>query len=243
MHRDVRDDQGGSARWRCHRVQGVPRGAFCLASALRRSRHRVAPSQEWSAARTADAADVDVTIDNLNPGSTYNFRLSVGDEKGPELVVDTQGASLVLRYSGPPRQTRRPPSQRPIARRNRSADASYPEDAAAGRSSPRGQGATTAGPFGREPRLRVGTPAPQVAKAHIWTGVFSRSRDGAVARSSRGRRARGVAAAGRPAYFWVSTCFWSSAMRASCAWSIWVSWSIWAESFPSSRCVSSCWRM
>lgn len=109
MHGDVRDDQGGSARWRCHRVQGVPRGALCLASALRRSRHRVAPSQEWSAARTAEAADVDVTIDNLNPGSTYNFRLSVGDEKGPELVVDTQGASLVSCYSDPPRQTRRPP--------------------------------------------------------------------------------------------------------------------------------------
>ena len=48
--------------------------------------------EEWSAARTVDAADVAVTIPNLNPGSTYNFRLAVGDDKGPELVVDTQGA-------------------------------------------------------------------------------------------------------------------------------------------------------
>ena len=31
-----------------------------------------------------------MTIPNLNPGSTYNFRLAVGDDKGPELVVDTQ---------------------------------------------------------------------------------------------------------------------------------------------------------
>mmetsp|Transcript_14064 Transcript_14064/g.41917 ORF Transcript_14064/g.41917 Transcript_14064/m.41917 type:complete len:95 (-) Transcript_14064:53-337(-) len=46
--------------------------------------------EEWSAARTADARGGEITIDGLNPNSTYQFRLKAGDEVGPELCVDTQ---------------------------------------------------------------------------------------------------------------------------------------------------------
>ena len=43
---------------------------------------------EWSAARSVAAA-AENTIDDLNPGSTYQFRLAQGEARGPELVVDT----------------------------------------------------------------------------------------------------------------------------------------------------------
>mmetsp|Transcript_14476 Transcript_14476/g.44697 ORF Transcript_14476/g.44697 Transcript_14476/m.44697 type:complete len:92 (-) Transcript_14476:199-474(-) len=44
---------------------------------------------EWTACKTLDAAAGDVTVEGLNPGSTYQFRVAAGDDKGPELVVDT----------------------------------------------------------------------------------------------------------------------------------------------------------
>lgn len=56
----------------------------------------------------------DIVIPSLNPGSTYNFRLAKGDEKGPELVVDTQGASITA-IESLLSTTPRPPSQLPIA--------------------------------------------------------------------------------------------------------------------------------
>ena len=46
--------------------------------------------EEWSAAKSVAAA-AECTVEELNPGSTYQFRLALGDEKGEELVVDTQG--------------------------------------------------------------------------------------------------------------------------------------------------------
>ena len=44
--------------------------------------------EEWSAAKSVAAA-AECTVEELNPGSTYQFRLAQGEARGPELVVDT----------------------------------------------------------------------------------------------------------------------------------------------------------
>ncbi len=44
--------------------------------------------EDWSAAKSVAAA-AENTIEELNPGSTYQFRLAQGEARGPELVVDT----------------------------------------------------------------------------------------------------------------------------------------------------------
>lgn len=48
-----------------------------------------------------EAAQETITINGLNPGSTYVFRLASGQELGPELVVDTQGKSNLRRVDLP----------------------------------------------------------------------------------------------------------------------------------------------
>ena len=44
--------------------------------------------EEWSDAKSVAAA-AECTVEELNPGSTYQFRLAQGEARGPELVVDT----------------------------------------------------------------------------------------------------------------------------------------------------------
>ena len=44
---------------------------------------------EWTAAKTLEASAGEATVEGLNPGSTYQFRVAAGDDRGPELVVDT----------------------------------------------------------------------------------------------------------------------------------------------------------
>jgi len=55
--------------------------------------------EDWAAARTKTvSADAErtVTLEQLNPGSTYNFRIAQGDSLSDDLVVDTQCALSLL---------------------------------------------------------------------------------------------------------------------------------------------------
>mmetsp|Transcript_3882 Transcript_3882/g.9947 ORF Transcript_3882/g.9947 Transcript_3882/m.9947 type:complete len:99 (+) Transcript_3882:34-330(+) len=51
--------------------------------------------EEWSSAKSVpfDGTAENITVDGLNPGSTYNFRLTDGSTYGADLVVDTQSTS------------------------------------------------------------------------------------------------------------------------------------------------------
>mmetsp|Transcript_11796 Transcript_11796/g.38815 ORF Transcript_11796/g.38815 Transcript_11796/m.38815 type:complete len:101 (+) Transcript_11796:779-1081(+) len=47
--------------------------------------------EAWAEARSMAVAEAStVTVDGLNPGSTYNFRLTADGNAGEDLVVDTQ---------------------------------------------------------------------------------------------------------------------------------------------------------
>ena len=54
--------------------------------------------EDWSSARSLalEQGQETVTAKPLNPGSTYNFRLALGDTRSDELVVDTQCTSTHL---------------------------------------------------------------------------------------------------------------------------------------------------
>lgn len=46
--------------------------------------------QEWTEALAVAVDKSEMKLTDLNPGSTYNFRLTNEDGHGPDLVVDTQ---------------------------------------------------------------------------------------------------------------------------------------------------------